>query len=124
MKTLKIIRVITAVLAELFIAVAFIDMYMKTGTGALILLMIFFLCAVPFTLSESRKKGTRSELIRPVTPSTLYAKGVFYVILAIVSIVAMIVDKDTLLLLAACFFLGAFNAADSFILYKFRKSID
>lgn len=87
MKTLKILRLIAAALAEVFIIIAFVDMYRRTQAGALFLLMVFFLSAVPFILAESRKKGTRSELIR------------------------------------AFFFLGVFYALDSYILYKFRKSI-
>ena len=124
MKTLKMIRIAAAVLAEIFIAVAFVDMYMRTGVGALILLMVFFLSSVPFTIYESRKKGTRTELIRHINTGTLYGKAVFYVILSVVSLVAAFIDQEDMLLMFACFFLGAFNAVDSFILYKFRKSID
>ena len=52
---------VAAVLAEIFIVIAFVDMYMRTEVGALILLMIFFLSVVPFTFYESRKKDTRSD---------------------------------------------------------------
>ena len=52
MKSLKLIRMVAAVLAEIFIVIAFMDMYMRTEVGALILLMIFFLSVVPFTFYE------------------------------------------------------------------------
>ena len=61
MKTLKICRLIAAVLAEIFIAIAFVDMYRETETGALLLLMVFFMSAVPFMYSESRKMGSRKN---------------------------------------------------------------
>lgn len=70
MKSLKLIRMVAAVLAEIFIVIAFMDMYMRTEVGALILLMIFFLSVVPFTFYESRKKETRSELIRSTNAGT------------------------------------------------------
>lgn len=124
MKTLKIIRMAAAVLAEIFIVIAFVDMYMRTGGGALILLMIFFLSAVPFTFYESRKKETRSELICHINAGTFYAKAVFYLILAVVALVAAFIDGENMLLLFACFFLGAYNSLDSFVLYKHRKTID
>lgn len=102
MKSLKICRLIAAVLVEVFIVIAFVDMYRETENGALLLLMVFFMSAVPFQYSESRKKGSWSELIRHITPGTLYGK---------------------MLLMFACFFLGVFNSLDSYILYEFRKSI-
>lgn len=123
MKTLKIFRLIAAVLAEVFIVIAFVDMYMRTEAGALFLLMLFFMISVPFTYSESKKKGTRSELIRHITPGTLYGRMLFYAVFAIVSIVAAFIDPEDMLLMSACFFLALFNALDSYILYKFRKSI-
>ena len=124
MKTLKMIRIAAAVLAEIFIAVAFVDMYMRTGVGALILLMVFFLSSVPFTYYESRKKETRSELIRHINAGTFYAKAVFYLILAVVALVAAFIDGENMLLLSACLFLGVYNSLDSFVLYKHRKTID
>lgn len=124
MKTLKMIRIAAAVLAEIFIAVAFVDMYMRTGVGAVILLMAFFLSSVPFTYYESRKKETRSELIRHINAGTFYAKAVFYLILAVVALVAAFIDGENMLLLSACLFLGVYNSLDSFVLYKHRKSID
>lgn len=123
MKTLKICRLIAAVLAEVFIVIAFVDMYMRTEAGALFLLMLFFMISVPFTYSESKKKGTRSELIRHITPGTLYGRMLFYAVFAIVSIVAAFIDPEDILLMSVFFFLGLFNALDSYILYKFRKSI-
>ena len=57
MKTLKMIRIAAAVLAEIFIAVAFVDMYMRTGVGALILLMVFFLSSVPLLYTKAGRKG-------------------------------------------------------------------
>lgn len=123
MKTLKILRLIAAALAEVFIIIAFVDMYRRTQAGALFLLMVFFLSAVPFILAESRKKGTRSELIRHINPGTLYAKTLFYGLLALVALVASFIDTGDILLMYAFFFLGVFNALDSYILYKFRKSI-
>ena len=123
MKTLKICRLIAAVLAEIFIAIAFVDMYRETETGALLLLMVFFMSAVPFMYSESRKMGSRSELIRHITPGTLYGKMLFYAVFALVAIVAAFIDQEDMLLMLACFFLGVFSSLDSYILYKFRKSI-
>lgn len=124
MKTLKMIRIAAAVLAEIFIAVAFVDMYMRTGVGSLILLMIFFLSVVPFTFYESRKKETRSELIRSTNAGTFYAKAIFYLILSVVAFVAIFIDGENILLLSAFFLLGTYSALDSFILYKHRKEID
>lgn len=123
MKTLKICRLIAAVLAEIFIAIAFVEMYRETETGALLLLMVFFMSAVPFMYSESRKMGSRSELIRHITPGTLYGKMLFYAVFALVAIVAAFIDQEDMLLMLACFFLGVFSSLDSYILYRFRKSI-
>ena len=123
MKTLKICRLIAAVLAEIFIAIAFVDMYRETETGALLLLMVFFMSAVPFMYSESRKMGSRSELIRHITPGTLYGKMLFYAVFALVAIVAAFIDQEDMLLMLACFFLCVFSSLDSYILYRFRKSI-
>ena len=123
MKTLKICRLIAAVLAEIFIAIAFVDIYRETETGALLLLMVFFMSAVPFMYSESRKMGSRSELIRHITPGTLYGKMLFYAVFALVAIVAAFIDQEDMLLMLACFFLCVFSSLDSYILYKFRKSI-
>ena len=123
MKTLKICRFIAAVLAEIFIAIAFVDMYRETEAGALLLLMVFFMSSVPFMYSESRKMGSRSELIRHITPGTLYGKMLFYTVFALVAIVAAFIDQEDMLLMLACFFLGVFSSLDSYILYKFRKSI-
>lgn len=124
MKSLKLIRMVAAVLAEIFIVIAFVDMYMRTEVGALILLMIFFLSVVPFTFYESRKKETRSELIRPTNAGTFYAKAIFYLILSVVAFVAIFIDGENILLLSAFFLLGTYSALDSFILYKHRKEID
>ncbi|MBO5074784.1 MAG: hypothetical protein J6C35_05670 [Bacteroidales bacterium] len=123
MKTLKICRLIAAVLAEIFIVIAFVDMYRKTEAGALLLLMVFFMSSVPFIYSESRKMGSRSELIRHITPGTLYGKMLFYAAFALVAMVAAFIDPEDILLMSACFFLGVFNSLDSYILYRFRKSI-
>lgn len=123
MKTLKICRLIAAVLAEVFIVIAFVDMYREAGAGELLLLMVFFMSAVPFMYSESRKMGSRSELIRHKTPGTLYGKMLFYAAFALVAIVAAFIDWEDMLLMLACFFLGVFSSLDSYILYKFRKSI-
>ena len=123
MKTLKICRLIAAVLAEIFMVIAFVDMYGETKTGALLLLMVFFMSSVPFKYSESRKIGSRSELIRHLTPGTLYGKMLFYAVFALVAIVAAFVDPEDILLMSACFFLGVFSSLDSYILYRFRKSI-
>ena len=123
MKTLKICRLIAAVLAEIFIVIAFVDMYRKTEAGALLLLMAFFMSSVPFMYSESRKMGSRSELIRHITPGTLYGKMLFYAVFALVAIVAAFIDQEDMLLMLACFFLCVFSSLDSYILYKFRKSI-
>lgn len=123
MKTLKICRLIAAVLAEIFIVIAFVDMYRETETGALLLLMVFFMSAVPFMYSESRKMGSRSELIRHITPGTLYGKMLFYAVFALVAIVAAFIDQEDMLLMLACFFLCVFSSLDSYILYKFRNSI-
>ena len=123
MKTLKICRLIAAVLAEIFIVIAFVYMYRATEAGALLLLMVFFMSAVPFMYSESRKMGSRSELIRHITPGTLYGKMLFYAVFALVAIVAAFIDQEDMLLMLACFFLCVFSSLDSYILYKFRKSI-
>lgn len=123
MKTLKICRLIAVVLAEIFIVIAFVDIYRETETGALLLLMVFFMSAVPFMYSESRKMGSRSELIRHITPGTLYGKMLFYAAFALVAIVAAFIDQEDMLLMLACFFLCVFSSLDSYILYKFRKSI-
>ena len=123
MKTLKICRLIAAVLAEIFIVIAFVDMYRATEAGALLLLMVFFMSAVPFMYSESRKMGSRSELIRHITPGTLYGKMLFYAVFALVAIVAAFIDQEDMLLMLACFFLCVFSSLDSYILYKFRNSI-
>ena len=123
MKTLKICRLIAAILAEIFIVIAFVDMYRDTETGALLLLMVFFMSAVPFMYSESRKMGSRSELIRHITPGTLYGKMLFYAAFALLAIVAAFIDPEDIFLMSACFFLGVFSSLDSYILYRFRKSI-
>ena len=123
MKTLKICRLIAAVLAEIFIAIAFVDMYRATEAGALLLLMVYFMSSVPFMYSESRKMGSRSELIRHITPGTLYGKMLFYAVFALVAMVAAFIDQEDMLLMLACFFLSVFSSLDSYILYKFRKSI-
>ena len=123
MKTLKICRLIAAVLAEIFIVIAFVDMYRDTETGALLLLMVFFMSAVLFMYSESRKMGSRSELIRHKTPDTLYSKMLFYAAGALMAIVAAFIDPEDMLLMSACFFLCVFSSLNSYILYKFRKSI-
>ena len=123
MKTLKICRLIAAVLAEIFIVIAFVDIYRETETGALLLLMVFFMSAVPFMYSESRKMGSRSELIRHITPGTLYGKMLFYAVFALVAIVAAFIYPEDIFLMLACFFLGVFSSLDSYILYRFRKSI-
>ena len=123
MKTLKICRLIAAVLAEIFIVIAFVDMYRATEAGALLLLMVFFMSAVPFMYSESRKMDSRSELIRHITPGTLYGKMLFYAVFALVAIVAAFIDQEDMLLMLACFFLCVFSSLDSYILYKFRNSI-
>lgn len=118
-----ICRLIAAILAEVFIVIAFVDMYRETEAGALLLLMVLFMCAVPFKYSESRKMGSRSELIRHKTPDTLYSKMLFYAAGALMAIVAAFIDQEDMLLMLACFFLCVFSSLDSYILYKFRKSI-
>ena len=123
MKTLKICRLIAAVLAEIFIVIAFVDMYRETEAGALLLLMVFFMCAVPFMYSESRKMGSRSELIRHITPGTLYGKMLFYAAGALMAIVAAFIDPEDMLLMSACFFLCVFSSLNSYILDNFRTSI-
>ena len=85
--------------------------------------MVFFMSVVPFMYSESRKMGSRSELIRHITPGTLYGKMLFYAVFALVAIVAAFIDPEDMLLMLACFFLGVFTSLDSYILYRFRKSI-
>ena len=97
MKTLKICRLIAAVLAEIFIVIAFVDMYRATEAGALLLLMVFFMSSVPFIYSESRKMGSRSELIRHITPGTLYGKMLFYAAIALVAMVAAFIDPEDML---------------------------
>lgn len=125
LKTLRILRLIAALCSEVFVFVVFLPMFkvLETHRWMLIALMLLFVIAIPMTLAESRKKESRSELIRHVNPNTYYSKSIIYAVFALATLVCAFIFREETLLLMLCFFFGAFNALDANILYRVRKSI-
>lgn len=125
LKTLRIFRLIAAICSEVLIFVVFLPMFnvLETHKWMLVALILLFVIAIPMTLAESRKKETRSELIRHVNPNTYYSKCMIYAVFAFVTLVSAFVFREQILLLTLCFFFGVFNALDANILYRVRKSV-
>lgn len=125
LKFLRVFRFLAALCSEVLVFVVFLPMFkvLETHKWMLIALILMFVIAIPMTLADSRKKESRSELIRHVNPNAYYSKSIIYAVFALVTFVSAFIFREEILLLMLCFFFGVFNALDAQILYRVRKSI-
>lgn len=129
MKTLKIIRDIAAILAELSLVVLVVYCIMQGQREAwtvTIIFAAFFGICIPFNWKDYRNKETRSELVRPLSPQSLYGQAILFGFMAVVFAVLMCFGFDSITwpFFLLFTFLGLFFCLSNVILYKFRKQIE
>lgn len=127
MKTLKIIRNIAAILAELSLLVLVVYYFMQADKNAWTLAIIFglfFGISIPFNWKDFRKQETRSELVRPIPPQNFYGKALLSGFLTVSSIFFVRFRELIGSFYIFVIFLGLFFTLSYIILYKFRKQIE